>query len=93
MKKTIPEQRPLDNIHVYLEISRRFIFGAKVMPGYEDYQITAKQAIEQAIKILTPLKIEKTAYKISLLGCPYQTRTIIAMPPLRPIAQKAKIKK
>jgi hypothetical protein len=89
MKKASIKKRPLDNVHTYLEISRRFIFGVKVQPGYEKYQKTAKQAIQTAIRMHTPPKIQKTVHEISF-GCPYRTPTIIGMSPLLPTFTKTK---
>lgn len=78
MKKPNPNYKP-DYLHTYLEIARRFIYGVRVKPGYEEYQGTAKLAIKCAIRMTTPPQIRTTTHKI--LGCPGGPARII--PPIR----------
>lgn len=85
MNRAVIKEIPLDNVHTYLEISRRFIFGVKVQNGYEEYQKSAKVAIMNAIKMLTPPK--------GALRCPAKTQPIIGSLLLRPIPPDLKSKK
>ena len=87
MNREVIKELPLDNVHVYLEICRRFIFGVKVQPGYEESQKSAKLAIMNAIKMLTPPK------EFPVKVCPRQPQISPIEWPLRPTPPELKSKK